>query len=350
MKLKSFRYYIKKAHLYFGLFFGTPLVLIGLTGSILVSIFAIQDIPFVANPSHPFNADQISRIVDALDEQNPNGKILSIKFPKEANDNIVARMQFESKSQNISISSNTFVVSEPNDGLTKLLVGLHSNFLIKNGDYFVGICGIFLVILSISGTILWYLQLSRIKLNTAAKLPRRILLKKIHYYTGLYTVCALVFIGLSGLYLTFPNSIAGNLRSAIGARDFKSIKLESEICNNPLHIGRIYEIAKISAPAGSEISNILFPSNLKQTYKLTFLGEKPTIIFIDQCGTILDKIDWNGYTASEKALYFISAIHKSNVHGVFGWIWKLCQLIVGLSPIAFSVTGFMVYFGKKSPK
>ncbi|MBD3560659.1 PepSY domain-containing protein, partial [Planktothrix sp. FACHB-1355] len=198
-------------HRYIGVTVGILLIAICLTGSLLV--FG-NEIDRFLNPQLLQVVPQPERVslqyvVNRVNSVYPNLKIDSIDIPQ--NPTAVYRVWSESKDKQV-----VFVYVNPYNGsllgsrlkektLMNFLVELHINFLAGEiGSLVVGICGILLLVLCVSGLVLWtgwrkFIQGFKIRW----KAPSKLLNYDIHKVLGMLSVAFLLLIVSTGVAMSF---------------------------------------------------------------------------------------------------------------------------------------------------
>ncbi len=149
---------IKKLHLYIALIFLLPFSIQAISGGILVFDHEISDYFLLKN--HKFAEGQIKNneeIAAAAKLLAPSDyTLVSSKFEK------VARFRFKQEKQMLEIiidpvSLETIAIRNPKSGFLFFLKQLHKNlFLEETGKIIIGICGVALLFMSISGLIIWW--------------------------------------------------------------------------------------------------------------------------------------------------------------------------------------------------
>jgi len=157
------RKFLKKLHLWIGLIFCLPLILMGLTGSIL--IFERESEKFFT-PKYSLQTvgekHLASEIIEAASNALPKG--FKPNMYKASQDNKPASVRFFSQDKKITeilvdpISLQILEEKNHSNNIFKTIEQLHTNLLLKDygGRSIIGCFGIALLLLSLSGIIIWF--------------------------------------------------------------------------------------------------------------------------------------------------------------------------------------------------
>lgn len=224
MKTKTTRNWIFTLHRYLGLALGLILIIVGLTGSLLVfedEINQWSDDRQFGTVTPIGEVLPAERMVEIFQTTYPNGKILFIAAPSD--DRHLFILQFHPKNNPDDwhaafINPYTGTVmgdrSLSESRLTDYLIDLHKSLMLSGleGATIVGIASLLLVILSLTGVILWpgWRKLTsgfKIKWNTRPKRLNFDLHKVVGIIMAVFMVSlpSLVFAGHLSNGLTQPS-------------------------------------------------------------------------------------------------------------------------------------------------
>ncbi len=364
---KKIRKAFQKIHLWVGLAICVPIVVIGLTGSILVFQENIADLSapeFVLQDGTPHSANEIINIAQ---KSAPDG-VKATMYIAPSDGEAPAKVRFspaskESKATPVTILVDTaslkiLSIDYPDSGLLRQVFMLHSYFLVKEygGRNIVGWIGVAMLLMSISGIIIWWPKKGKWKkaltVKNGAKGLR--LHRDLHSVVGIWGILVLLTLSFTGVYLAFPKIVGGAISGVSGARDLRSMSkniLATPVEGKPkISIDKAIDIAKNSVEKSQLISAML-PSKPDQPYRvnLAYEGYSPRTpaiaVFIDpwseQVLTIQDPRD---YAAAEKFMAWQHTVHEGRG---FGWLWRGLVFLAGFSPLLFAITGVSMWLIKR---
>lgn len=364
-------------HLYLGLLIGAVWVLLGLTGSINVFRWDIDEWLnpelIVANPqTSPQSLDQIFQAVRAA--YPARSGTWSLEMPRHTAGMIMARhfQQAGSDHELLFVSVNPYtseiVASRFYSDfgfLVTWLYALHSTlFLGGSGPQIVGVFALLLIVSLVSGAYLWWPKPGKFK--QALTIKRRAGIKRLNYdihkLTGVFGFLLLMTVAFSGACLVYSKY----LRPAVA--------LLSPINGgfNPqppppkgLHSTIVYEVKPISLTQAVAIATQVFPDAAVRFLKTPadkngFYGIQmrqsneasqfftTTSVWVDQfSGEILAVRDPNQFTAGETFLNLIWPLHNGEVLGLSG---RILVFVTGFMPLVLYVTGVIRWLQKRRAK
>lgn len=367
---------IKKLHLYIALIFCLPLILQGLTGSILVFEHEISKKKYDLASGEK---QKISAIIFAAqNEVDEDFKVNFIKFDeaanlrfskKEAEKNLVTEVVVDPVSLKILEKKN------PEENFFRWIKKFHTSLLIKGdlGKNIVGIYGFILLFMTISGIVLWWPKPGNLKRALTFKFSSegKKFHRDLHGAVGFWLSILLLITSFSGIYLAYPKATTSFVTKFFPGRDLKEAanaikvagprnecgvtKYEARIssvggCHPALVAGSIDDLMALTQEDG-ELLSIFIPTKPDQPYRFNFApknhqeGAPLITIFIDQYQQkIIEKRDPENYSVGEKIIAWQHALH---VGEEFGLVSKIAVFLVGLSLLLFSITGISLWWMKK---
>ncbi|MFB2923825.1 PepSY-associated TM helix domain-containing protein [Aerosakkonema funiforme] len=345
-------------HRYIGITVGILLIAICLTGSLLV--FG-NEIDRFLNPQLLQVVPQPERVslqyvVNRVNSVYPNLKIESIDIPQ--NPTAVYRVWSESKDKQV-----VFIYVNPYNGsilgsrlkektLMNFLVELHINFLAgKIGSVVVGICGMLLLVLCVSGLVLWtgwqkFMQGFKIRW----KAPSKLLNYDIHKVLGMLSVAFLLLIVSTGVAMSFFSQF----EQAVYALTSTSLPVVPTKSNpaadrQTLPVDRILENANQALPVAQTIW-VNIPADSTGLYRVGKRFSQDTSlssassdsqIYVDQ---YTGKV-WRVNTAHKgplatKIVYSLYPLHIGSYGGLG---MRIIYVLVGLAPTGLFITGFVLW-------
>src|SRR5215213_9602668 len=188
-----------KLHTYVGLSIGLLLALIGLTGSLIVFGDELDEWlnPGILKVEPRTATASAQSMLDAVRAAYPNEKLARVRLPREAHDS--AELCFETRREPRCVYVNPYtaaVLGErvPAHSFKGRVVSLHRRLLSGEiGETIIGVCGLLLLTLSLSGLVLWWPGPRRLRIKRGAGRYRTSF--DLHRAVG---ICALLFLAISG--------------------------------------------------------------------------------------------------------------------------------------------------------
>lgn len=355
------RKFLKKLHLWIGLIFCLPLILMGITGSILI---LERESEKFFTPKYSLQTvgekHLASEIIEAASNALPQGS--KPNMYKAAQDQKPASVRFSSLNKKITeilidpISLQVLEEKNYSNDIFKTIEQLHTNLLLKDygGRSIIGCFGIALLLLSLSGIIIWFPKVRKFKssLFLQKNLQGYTFHKNLHKVVGFWSFIFLLIMSFAGIYLAFPKQINGAISATFSARDFtKNITIENSEEKSLKNVDELIEIAKNEMPNGNLLSIILSPKPT-QPYKINFsssrnyqIGQPYATIFINQfSGEILEVKNPEKYQAVETFISWQKPLHTAQGLGA---IWYIPIFFIGLLPVIFAITGCTMCLKKR---
>lgn len=362
MNSKKIRNLAFSLHRYIGLAVGIILVIIGLTGSLLVfqkeldSILVKQKFEQVIPQAQTVSLEEVTNNVAQAYANQPDWKLAQFVLYYDRD---IYRVRLNnSEDQQLEVFVNAYTGKILGDRLrNQSFFGrvheLHYALLTAPvGTIIVGIAALLMLILSITGSILWsgwrnLLAGFKIKLNASTKRKNY----DIHQVVGIIALIGLTFTGFTGFIWNFyeqtePAIYA--LTSTPKPPEVKSIVTGKE----SLAISEIIEkaIATIPEAKPSSISiptkpDEVFTVYLKQPQDAQYFANK---VDIDRySGKVLHVINSKTAKFGDRLLNVFAPMH----YGTFGGLpTRILYIFVGLSPTILFMTGLVMYSLRRRPQ
>ncbi len=353
--------FIKKLHLYVALVFCLPLILQGLTGSILVFEHEISD--FFLKRNHVFAEGEkhsVSEIISVAQKEIPQDfspnfvkidELATVRFSKKLEEKFFF---LEAKIDPVSLE--ILQIKNPKEGFFAIIKKFHTNLLISGelGRNIVGSWGLAMLFMLFTGLILWYPKKDRpftfkFKFSSVGKKFHR----DLHVAVGFWTLIFVVISSFSGVYLAFPKATSKMIFSIFPGHDLKESANRIKVIptQNYLKVDEVIALANDEAKAEEKFISVMLPTKLDQPFRVNFShenyhdGEPQTTIFVDQYQKkIIEKRDPKSYSSGEKITTWQHAIHTGKAFGLW---WKISIFLTGFLPLLFSVTGIIMWLFKK---
>lgn len=361
---------LHKVHLWVGLTLSIPLVLLGLTGSILVfepEITNILNRTQAPTDGKPASIEDIIRI--AVKEAPADTTLSMIRMPDKENKQVL--ITFNQKTAGSGgprrfslsvdpVSLEIMPVSEsPLNGLFRFALDLHANLLVKDygGRSITGWLGIVMLILSISGVYLWWPKKGKwtkaFKVKKGAKAVR--LYRDLHKTTGIWGLLIILTVSFSGVYLAFPQQTGTVIRTIFPGKDLQRQMREARATPvegmQQADILTIVALAENTVPDGI-LSMVRLPRTPENPYHVSFIapgykaGEPMITVQIDPWkNKVINVFDPREYTTGEVISMWQRTIHGGHGLNLF---WKVVFFFSGFLPLFFALTGTCIWLKKRA--
>jgi uncharacterized iron-regulated membrane protein len=370
-------------HLWSGLILCVPLVLIGLTGSILVfheEIDALIDsVPHAATSGE---MQPVGAMIAAAEEAvagtaMSGGKAVAVTLPQAPGDPAGIRLSAPRSGSGTGsggtnaggpgsssqirldpVTLNVLDIRQPGGSFMMILHRLHANLLIggRDGRAVVGWLGVVMLVLGASGIVIWWPRNGRWREAFSVKWRARPLRfnRDLHGAVGIWGLVVFMVVSFSGVYLAFPQTITAGIGSVLPARDLRGqdarLKAVPIAGQAPIDIDQVVALARQQAPS-TVLRSIILPARQDQPYRLIMAqpaqadGTPLATLYIDPWSRrILVNRAPADYSLGESILAWQRPLHEG---AGLGWIWRVLVFCSGLLPLLFSITGITMWLLKR---
>jgi uncharacterized iron-regulated membrane protein len=225
-------------------------------------------------------------------------------------------------------------------GWERMVHDLHGSFMSgQSGRTVVGIVGIVMAGLSISGLILWWPARGqwRSAFTVSTKGSVRKILRDLHGATGIWGLIVFVIVTVSGIVLSFPAARPGQ-----GGGPRAAAPLESYRADAAVALARATE-------TGTVVRSVTFPRTATDTYKVELAAEAddrntlPATVLVNEAATQVVETR-PPVAVTDDFRTFMRALHTGRVPG---WIWWSLVLASGVLPVIFAVSGISLWLVKR---
>lgn len=378
----AWRYWLQQIHLWVGLTLCIPLVIIGITGSILVYGHDLEHLFGPPEPRATVTGEQRSadEIIAAARASAPPGMVPGmIRMPDEHGAPAVVRLM-RARSQTGTSPAGGQPQASPFAGSIQVLIDpvslqvlgnpvpapswlrflhdLHGNLLVsgRDGRVAVGWLGVAMLVLGLSGIIIWWPRSGRwITAFTVKKGARGLRLHRdLHGAVGIWSLIVFMVVSFSGVYLAFPAQTGAVINAVFPARDLRAaanaIRVEPIKDATPIGIDLAIALAR-EAVGASEVRMVFLPMRPDQTMRITLtrpdhVEGAPTItLFIDPwTGRIVDIHDPQKFSVGETIMAWQRPLHYGQG---LGEIYKFAVFLSGITIPIFAVTGCAMWLLKR---
>ena len=209
----SIRPFFLKTHRIIGIFIGVLLIIIGTTGSLLVFHDQLEATvhPGLTKVVPEEERVSLDAIATSVKQADPNTELEFILLPQEPVESL--KVKVKSQEREIAVFINPYTGAILGwwgfeDILTHFLLKIHMTLLAgKVGEIVVGICGLFLLLLCITGLTLWSGWKRLIPaFNIRWQAPRHIVSYDLHQVSGIVAVIFLIFISITGIFFVVAHN------------------------------------------------------------------------------------------------------------------------------------------------
>lgn len=342
-------------HRYAGVIAGILLVIIGLTGSSLV--FS-EELDYFLNPQilQVIPKDKrvpLETVLSNVREAHPHLKAHRIIVPQKLEGVYTVMVESPSKEYTdvyVNPYSGTILGSRPwKQTLGGFLIELHVNLFAGNfGEKVVGVCGLLLLLLSLTGMILWpgwKRLVPGVKIRWKA--PNRLVNYDIHKVVGILSLLFLALLALTGVAMTFyemADPAVNWLTRTPPTPDPPTSQLIAGA--TPMALDEVLHNAD-AALAGAETTKI-FPAKTPEAavnvWKKSPQDAHPygsSYVYLDQYSGVVLRVE-NSLEVPPNTWVW-NQIYLLHIGTFGGLTTRVLYAVVGLSPIALSIKGFVLW-------
>jgi uncharacterized iron-regulated membrane protein len=375
MSWRTFRNALQKVHLWVGLIFMVPIILIGISGSIIVLLQSIPDLGLPAATARGEPQSIASVIAAAEAAAQGAGMVAAVAVPQRSGQPM--QVQFgpppgtRRANPNLNTGKTVFVdpVSLKILGDTerrgagafwRTLTTLHVAMMAPGyfGLQFVGWMGVAMVLFGISGLVLWWPKESEWRLAFGVKKGARgfRLNRDLHGAAGFWSLTVFLILSVSGVDLAFPvtfqNMVGAVLPLDSGVADgtLDEATIASIANRNALTVDDAAKLALAAVPNARLLSIQLLPGG-GGIYMVAMNPEPygngaPQIsAFVGPGAEVSSIVDPRTYSLGKRILVWLRVLHYG--YG-FGPIWTVLVFLSGFLPLLFGITGFRMWQLKQS--
>jgi uncharacterized iron-regulated membrane protein len=353
---------IFQIHLWVGIVLCLYVSVIGLSGSLLVVRGEIERASFhllmVRSDQAPVSVS-FAEVVDAVKEKYPELKLSYGLMPRLPDENAVLfateKQSDESRYVFVSPSSGNIVGDLKPDKFWLSYVGqIHYFLLMGNTGLIVnGVGAAFLMLLTLSGLVLWWPGIRNWKRGFGISLKRswRRINFDLHSVVGFWTLSLLLIWSVSSVYFAWPRQMERWMNTVSSTASLKPPRYTVRpTIEGPLPLARLMEQGPKASPNGLIAGAFLTNG---ATEPLTVLmARHQKIDFLDMDYVYVDPYRGNTLgiwhrgvnpTWGSKALFLLAPLHFGSSWGV---VVKILWFLFGLSLPLLSITGVLMYWNR----
>ena len=233
------------------------------------------------------------------------------------------------------------------------LIGIHAFLAMPPpiGLPFVGWTGVVMTFMGLSGLVLWWPSKGQWRRGFLIRRGARGLAFHfdLHRAAGIWGLSIFLAVSVSGIYLTFPQTIGPFVRAAIPGEDTATEPRPGYVPGTgPIGPEEAIALARSAVP-DARVTGLELPGSENAfVVDLEPQGLGPTqprvLVVLDaQSADITYIDDPRNYSFSEKVLNWQHLLH----FGVgLGWLWTILVFLSGLLPLIFVITGLTIWWNK----
>ena len=378
MHWQKIRKALQFVHLWVGLALAIPFVLIGVSGSIIIAINAIND---YAPPSAPARGEMrpMTEILAAAQKAAPEGwPVATITMPSSVGQPAAVQVALPPGRRPQGGGQNFVGLTLYVDPVSLQILGsaerrraspffqnltsLHIALMAPSyyGVQTVGLLGIAMVLFGLSGLALWWPRRGQWRFAFGIRRGARgfRLNHDLHSAVGFWSLIVFLIVSISGVDLAFPvtfQSVVGTvlpLSNGLTPGYLDPAAVAGIRDKNALTPDEASRIALGSVP-NSRVVQVQLPPLPEGVYLVT-LVPRPFDDYAPQVSTfiapgpeILDVVDPRNYSAGKQMLVWLRVLHYGRG---LGEVWRILVFFSGLLPLLFAITGFRMWQLKRAQR
>jgi len=355
---------LRTVHLWFGLIFFIPIVVIGLSGSALLiqSHYWTRSFPAATATGAK---QPIIRAIEVARAAGPADSSLGrVDLPLRDGEPVAVQLNPPGRgvrSVRVYVDPVSLEVLGTNEVVPRgqalgYLINIHSFLLMRSyiGVKVVGALGVAMILMAISGLVLWWPkkgQLRRAFLvrSGARGLP---LYLDLHHAAGIWTFAVLLLMSVSGVYLCFPQTFTSGLTSVFPSALGSGEPMAGFVpIPGPLDADMAVASAARAVPDARVVS-VLMPEQsgrpILVSLETTRFGgatQPQILVMLDQAtGDVGYVDDPRDHGIVEQVVNLQNALHYGAAYGI---VWKTVVFVSGLLPLFFAVTGLSIWWARR---
>jgi uncharacterized iron-regulated membrane protein len=357
---------VGQIHLWLGLALCVPVVMIGLTGSLLVFQDELRGL--FAPRAQPGEPRTVGEIVAAARAAAPAGFVPSSYAAPQA-PGLLAMVRLSPAGRTTGAGEGARVdvdpvslatYPNPSDDFVRQILFLHSTLLTKarEGREIVGWLGVAMLVMALSGLVNWWPRRGawRAAFSVSPSATGYRLWREVHGAAGIWGLVVLATVSFAGIYLVFPDAVRSVVDLLLPARDLRAamaaVKVQPIKDADPLGIDDAIALARAEV-AGGRLTVAFLPTKPDQPYRIALLRadqerhEMPVTVLIDPWARrVAATFDPRQFSSAERWLGALHAVHSGEG---LGPVWKGLVFVTGFLPALFAATGIAMWLKRRRP-
>ena len=359
-----FKRTLQTVHLWMGLLLAIPIIMIGLSGSALLlqREYLAYAIPAASTDGKQAPLEQmIAAAAKALPENATARSVvpsLDAGTPTTINFDVGGRpprtlVQIDPVT--LEILGKAPVTNR--GPILDFLIRMHVFLMLPApiGFPLVGWMAAVMAFMAVSGIVLWWPRKGMWRHAFWMRKSARGLRFHVefHHVAGFWGSVILLLMGVSGLYLVFPDTFRQSVEAVLPTERSPEVDKQYAAGPAPLHADGAVSAALAAVP-NTRAVNIQLPPNPDLPFVVhletnEFRPKLPPILVTlnARTGEINFIDDPRNYSLSDK---FLNLQHTLHFGIGLGWVWKVLVFISGILPLALAITGLMIYVKRRAVK
>lgn len=396
---KGVRYWLQQIHLWTGLILCLPLVMMGITGSVLVYAHDIEHLlgqgePHVTTVGEWRSPDEL--VAAAVAANSEPGRVpIAVRWPAELGNPAAVRLSrpgmanerpafrgggpqqggqasaspagavpavspFAGSLQILldPVSLQVLDTQQAMGGWVRFFHDLHGHIFIAGGlgREIVGWLGIAMLVLGCSGLVIWWPRTGQWKsaftIRKGAKGLR--LHRDLHGAVGIWSLLLFMLVNFTGVYLAFPQQTGAAINAIFPGRDMRAAMFQARVEPVPggtqIPLREAVALAQQSVP-DARFLNAFLPTRPNQAIRIGMVrgdyedGAPVVTVLIDPWRSqVMDVFDPTTMSTGEAIIAWQRALHYGTG---LGGIYKFLVFVSGIIIPIFAVTGFFMWWIKR---
>lgn len=369
MRSFSLRDMLFQVHLWTGLILGTVFVLLGISGSVLVYHDELGALlsprPHVQSEGKPL---RVSQLIAAAQTAMPDKRAVQINLADAAHEPAIVRMTDAGRSRSLRVRGGTDVFVDPvtaqilgtgKAGMSPIMRIAHdmhgSLFMGRAGRVTVGWLGVLMLVLGVTGLVIWWPKLAVWKRAFIVRRHARgyALHRELHGATGIWCLVLFLVVTFTGTAIVFPQTtrssaalVTGAPPAAKPAFNFRRGPNVTPVPDATL-MGPDEAIALAqNAEPDARVVSLSLPRGREGAYRVVLRrdgGGPASLVFVDP---------WHGRVIESGAVTspadsFVAWQRPLHEGQGLGPVWRVAVFLSGFLPLLFFVTGVTMWLKKR---
>ncbi len=350
-----------KIHLYLGLYFGIIILIAGCTGTTLLFKEEIDRAqhPDLLQVSPLESRASINRAYNHVSSHVPDADIRFIRIFQEPDKPLEFWL---SGPGDIRAYANPYTGEytgsrDANKSITGILFTLHTKLFAGNaGHIILGVTGIALVLLCISGLYLWWPGMKNIRagLLIAIRSSWRRINYDLHRAGGFWTAALVLCFALTGTILIWYAPVSSVLHSITGEKPGQNkITIDKQFHTEKINLDLAIVAAEKSLP-GAKVTFLYLPMDSGQPFTVRMRMDhelhpngRSYVYIHPENYQILQRSPASEATTATKIMNLMYPLHIGSFGGI---LVRIMYVITGLAPAVLTITGFFIWFTRSRRK
>lgn len=361
---RTVRHTLRTVHLWLGLILFLPIVVIGVSGSVLLvqSHYWTRSFPAATATGAK---QTIMRAIEAARAAGPmDARLGRVDLSLRQGEPVAVQLNPPGRGvQSVRVyvdpvSLEVLGTSEvvPRGRALGYLINIHSYLMMRSyiGVKVVGALGVVMILMALSGLVLWWPKKGQWRRaffirRGARGLP---LYLDLHHAAGIWTFAVLLLMSVSGVYLCFPQTVTSALGTVLPSGLGSGEPVAGFVPTpGPLDADMAIASAAKAVPDARVVS-VLMPEQsgrpilvYLETTRFGGATQPQILVTLDQMtGDVVYVDDSRDHGLVEQVVNFQNALHYG---AAYGMVWKIIVFVSGFLPLFFAITGLSIWWARR---